>query len=145
MPTYAAVAIVVIACVLVVWTVVAGMAAAKVWQLMEKMNAKLDLIATDLRSLSQKGEQLLDQMQKISSSAQTQLDTVGSIVQDVRGWVDKAENTAEFVRNTVRNGVTSSFTNARAFFQGMLGFLQFFARRPQADAPTQDVPTEKEN
>ena len=145
MPTYAAIAIVVIACVLVLWTVVAVIAAAKFWQLLEKINGKLDLIATDLRSLSQKGEQLLDHMQKFSNTALTQLNTVGSIVQDVRDWVDKAETTADFVRNTVRNGVASSFTNARAFFQGMLGFLQFFMRRPLAGSPTQDVTTEKEN
>ena len=145
MPTYAAIAIVVIACVLVLWTVVAIMAAVKLWQLLEKMNSKLDSIATDLRTLSQKGEQLLYQMEKLSSSALTQLDTVGTIVQDVRGWVDKAENTADFVRNTVRNGVAGSFANARVFFQGMIGFLQFFARRPQGGAATQNVPTEKEN
>ena len=145
MPTYAAIAIVVIACVLVLWTVVAVIAAAKVWQLLEKMNDKLDSIATDLRVLSQKGEQLLGEMQKLSSSALTHLDTVGTIVQDVRGWVNKAENTADFVRNTVRNGVTGSFANARVFFRGMIGFLQFFARRPQGGAATQNVPTEKEN
>ncbi len=145
MPDYAANALVVIACVLVLWTVAAVVAAVMVWQLLEKMNGKLDLIAGDLRVLSQKGEQLLGELQKLSSAARNQVETVGTIVKDVRGWVDKAEQTAEFVRNTVRNGVTSSFTNARAFFQGMLGFLQFFVRRPEGGATTQDVSTEKEN
>ena len=145
MPTYAAIAIVVIACVLVLWTVVAVMAAAKLWQLLEKTNDKLDSIATDLRTLSQKGEQLLGEMQKLSTSALAQLDTVGTIVEDVRGWVDKAENTAEFVRSTVHNGVTSSFSSARVFFQGLLGFLHFFARRPPGGATTPNVQTEKEN
>ncbi|MCX6907838.1 MAG: hypothetical protein NTY01_07335 [Verrucomicrobia bacterium] len=145
MPTYAAIAVVVIACVLVLWTVVVAVAAAKVWQLLEKMNAKLDSIATDMRILSQKGEQLLGELHKLSSSARNQMDTMGTIVRDVRGWVDKAETTAEFVRSTVRDGVTSSFTNARAFFHGMLGFLQFFVRRPEGGATAQEVSNEKEN
>jgi len=145
MPTYAAIAVVVIACVLVLWTVVAAVAATRVWQLLEKMDAKLDSIATDMRILSQKGEQLLGELHKLSSSARNQMDTMGTIVKDVRGWVDKAETTAEFVRSTVHNGVTSSFTNARAFFQGMLGFLQFFVRRPEGGAATQEVSNEKEN
>jgi uncharacterized protein YoxC len=125
--------------------VAAVVAAAKLWQLLEKMNGKLDLIATDLRTLSQKGEQLLGELQKLSNAARNQVETVGTIVRDVRGWVDKVENTAEFVRSTVRNGVTGSFTNARAFFQGVLGFLQFFVRRPEGGVATQDVTTEKEN
>jgi uncharacterized protein YoxC len=145
MPDHAANALVIIAGVLVLWTVAAVVAAAKLWQLLEKMNGKLDLIATDLRTLSQKGEQLLGELQKLSNAARNQVETVGTIVRDVRGWVDKVENTAEFVRSTVRNGVTGSFTNARAFFQGVLGFLQFFVRRPEGGVATQDVTTEKEN
>ena len=145
MPDYAANALVVIACVLVLWTVTAVVAAVKLWQLLEKMNGKLDLIATDLRTLSQKGEQLLGELQKLSSAARNQVETVGTIVRDVRGWVDKAENTTEFVRSTLRNGVLGGVTNARAFFQGILGFLQFFVRRPEGGATTQDVTTEKEN
>ncbi|MBI5684446.1 MAG: hypothetical protein HZC54_05155 [Verrucomicrobia bacterium] len=145
MPDYAANALVVIACVLVAWTVAAVVAAFKLWQLLEKMNGKLDLIAGDLRTLSQKGEQLLVELEKLSSAARNQVETVGTIVRDVRGWVDKAETTAEFVRHTVRNGVMGSLVNARAFFQGMLGFLQFFVRRPEGGAATHDVTTEKEN
>jgi uncharacterized protein YoxC len=145
MPDHAANALVIIAGVLVLWTVAAVVAAAKLWQLLEKMNGKLDLIATDLRTLSQKGEQLLGELEKLSNAARNQVETVGTIVRDVRGWVDKVENTTEFVRSTVRNGVTGSFTNARAFFQGVLGFLQFFVRRPDGGAGTQDVTTEKEN
>ena len=145
MPDYAANALVVIAGVLVLWTVAAVMGALKLWQLLEKMNGKLDLIAGDLRTLSQKGEQLLAELEKLSNCARNQVETVGTIVRDVRGWVDKAEYTAEFVRQTVRDGVTNSFANARAFFHGMLGFLQFFVRRPESGAATSDVKTEKEN
>jgi uncharacterized protein YoxC len=145
MPDYAANALVVIACVLVLWTVAAVAAVFKLWQLLEKMNAKLDLIAGDLRTLTQKGEQLLVQLEKLSSAARNQVETVGTIVRDVRGWVDKAETTAEFMRQTVRTGVMGGFANARAFFQGVLGFLQFFVRRPESGAAASDVTTEKEN
>ena len=145
MPDYAANAIVVIASVLVLWTVAAAVAAVKIWQLLEKINGKLDLIAGDLRALSQKGEQLLGELQRLSNATRNQVETVGTIVRDVRGWVDKAENTAEFLRSTVRNGVMGSFSNARVFFQGMLGFLQFFTRRPEGGAAAQDVTNEKEN
>lgn len=145
MPDYAANALVVIAFVLVLWTVAAAVAAVKLWQLLEKINAKLDLIATDLRALAQKGEQLLRELEKLSNAARNQVETVGTIVRDVRGWVDKAENTTEFVRSAVRNGVLGGFTNARAFFQGILGFLQFFVRRPEGGAATHNITNEKEN
>lgn len=145
MPDYAAIALVIIAIVLVLWTVAVAVAALKLWQLLEKINGKLDLIATDLRALAQKGEQLLHELEKLSSAARNQVETVGTIVRDVRGWVDKVEFTTEFVRSTVRNGVLSGFTNARAFFQGMLGFLQFFVRRPEGGAAAQNVTNEKEN
>lgn len=137
--------VVVIAIMFVVWTVVAVFVALKMWKVLEKMNAKLDDIARDLRQLSEKGGQLLDELHKISATTRGQIETVGTIVQDVRNWVNKVEHTADFVQATFRNGVTSSFANARAFFQGMMGFLQFFARRSNDGDGVGKVSTGKEN
>lgn len=147
MPECAANAIVVIAVVMVLWTIAAGVAAFKLWKMTEKTNAKLDQIATDVRSLSQRGEQLLAELQKISTSARNQLETVGTIVRDVRGWVDKVEATANIVSSLTRHGVTSGLANVKAFFTGMMGFLQFFTRAgaPRPDAQASDVSNGKEN
>jgi uncharacterized protein YoxC len=138
---------VVIAVVMVLWTIVAGVVGFKLWTLVEKTNAKLDQIAGDVRSLSQKGELLLAELQKISTNARDQVETVGTIVRDVRGWVDKVETTADVVSTLVRHGVTSGFANVKAFFTGMMGFLQFFTRpsAPRPGAPETDVSNGKED
>ena len=138
-------ALVVIATVMVLWTVAGTVMAAKLWQLVEKMNAKLDQIAADLRSLSQKGEQLLAELKHISSSARDQVETVGTIVRDVRTWVTAVEATVNLVGATVRHGVSSGFSNVRAFFNGMTGFMQVFMRRHHGGAPAEDTSTGKEN
>jgi uncharacterized protein YoxC len=137
-------ALVVIAFVMVLWTMVAISAAAMVWKLAKKMDAKLDQIAADLRSLSQKGEQLLAEVRHIAAAARGQVETVGSIVQDVRGWVDKVESTAQIVSAAVHHGVSSGFGTLRAFFHGLTGFMQFFMHRPSGGAASEDVSTGKE-
>ncbi|MBI5397596.1 MAG: hypothetical protein HZA91_20045 [Verrucomicrobia bacterium] len=138
-------ALVVIAVVMVLWTVAATVVAAKLWKLVEKMNAKLDQIAADLRSLSQKGEQLLVELKHISSSARNQVETVGTIVRDVRTWVTAVEATANLLSATVRHGVHSSFGNLRAFFSGLTGFMQVFMRRHSGGAAADETSTGKEN
>jgi uncharacterized protein YoxC len=147
MPESAANAIVVIAVVMVLWTIAAGVAGFKIWKLLERTNAKLDQITSDVRSLSQKGEQLLAELQKISTNARGQVETVGTIVRDVRGWVDKVETTANLVSTLARHGVTSSYANVKAFFTGMMSFLQFFTRpgAPHPGAQASDVSNGKED
>ena len=134
-------ALVIIATVMVLWTVAATIIAAKLWQLIGKMNVKLDQIAADLRSLSQKGELLLAELKLISSSARNQVETVGTIVRDVRTWVTAVEATADLVSGAVRHGVSSSFGNVRAFFSGLTGFMHVFMRPRHGGAPTEDTST----
>ncbi|MCX7824220.1 MAG: hypothetical protein N2689_01515 [Verrucomicrobiae bacterium] len=147
MPNCAANAIVVIAIVMVLWTVVAGVLGLKLWKVVERMNAKIDQIAGDVRSLSQKGELLLAELQGISTKARAQVETVGTIVRDVRGWVDKVETTANALSALARHSVTTSLSNLKAFFAGMMGFLQFFTRPSAArpGAPETDVSKGKED
>ena len=139
--------IVVIAVVMVLWTIGAGVVVVKLWKLMEQIYVKLDQIAADQRSLTQKGEQLLAELQKLTTNARSQVETVGTIVRDVRGWVDKVEATANLVSNLARHGVTSGLANTKAFFTGMMGFLQFFMRSgaPRPNASGSDVSNGKEN
>ncbi len=138
-------ALVVVAVVMVLWTVAASVLAVKFWQLVEKMNVKLDQIAADLRSLSQKGELLLAELKHISISARNQVETVGTIVRDVRAWVTAVEATANLLSATVRHGVSSGFSNVRAFFNGLTGFMQVFMHRRHGGAAAEDTSTGKEN
>lgn len=138
------IALVIMAAVMVLWTVAATVIAVQFWKLAEKMNAKLDQIAADLRSLSQKGEQLLAELRHISNSARSQVETVGTIVRDVRTWVTAVEATANLASAAVRHGVSSSFGNIRAFISGLTGFMQVFMhRRHGGDA--EGTSTGKEN
>jgi hypothetical protein len=132
---------------MVLWTGAAGVLAFRLWRLMEKIDAKLDMIAGDLRSLSQKAELLVLELQRISMSARDQVETVGTIVRDVRGWVDKAETTVNVVSALMQHGVHSGLANARAFLTGMMSFLRFFthAEAPHRGAPASDVSNGKED
>jgi len=137
-------ALVIIAAVMVLWTVAAAAVVIQFWKLVGKINAKLDQIASDLRALSQKGEQLLSELHHISNSARNQVETVGTIVRDVRTWVTAVEAAANLVTAAVRHSVSSSFGNVRAFLSGLTGFLQVFMHRRPGGA-TEETSTRKEH
>lgn len=129
---------------MVLWTVAATVVVVQFWKLAGKINVKLDQIAADLRALSQKGEHLLAELHHISNSARNQVETVGTIVRDVRNWVTAVEATANLMSAAVRHGVSSSFGNVRAFFSGLSGFMQVFMHRRQGGA-AEETSTGKEN
>lgn len=137
-------ALVIIAAVMVLWTVAATVVVVQFSKLVEKMSARLDQIAADLRALSQKGEQLLAELHQISNSARSQVETVGTIVRDVRTWVTAVEATANLASAAVRHGVSSSFGNIRAFISGLTGFMQVFMHRRHGGA-AEETSTGKEN
>lgn len=134
-------ALVIIATVMVLWTVTATIISFRLWKFFEKLNAKLDQIADDLRALSHKHEHLLAELQVISRSVRNQVETVGTIVRDVRTWVTAIDATANLVSATVRQGVSSSLGNVRAFFSGLTGFMHVFMRPRHGGAPTEDTST----